>query len=165
MNHFFKYKLPIHIGKIGDSAHKHRTAVLFLSVLAIFIEPHVTVSFGTASLAGLGISVTPPQEIPVGILLFCLLIYRLTSFWVIVLIDSGTDFERAERKAYLELDPGCEAEEHSPSTMEELIRREARGKVLNWTVWQLTWEFLFPNVVAAAALATFITRLVLLKMS
>ncbi len=151
----FKYKLHLHIGKLGDASLKHRSAILFLSVLMLLIDPNVKVTFGKASLAGLGISVDPPQTIYVGVFLLVLLVYRLVAFWASVLLESGTDSSRATRKAILEFDPAWEAEEHRPHDMDQLIKNESGGIVYKWGVRQILWEFVFPNILALCTLTVY----------
>ena len=157
----YLFKLNLHIGKLGDSSLRHRSAILVLSVLLILVGPEIKITFGSASLAGLGISVSPPQELSVGLFLLAILTYRLIAFWASVLIESGTDLARAERKALLVFDSGWEAEEHKPSDMDQLIRQESHGMVYRWTKWQLVWEILLPNLIAATALAVYATKSVI----
>ena len=161
LSHYL-YKLHLHIGKLGEHSLKHRSAILLLSVLLLFIHPNVEITFGSASLAGLGISVNPPQKLSIGLFLLILLLYRLIAFWASVLLESGTDQNRAKRKALLEFDPAWEAEEHRPSDMEQLIRRESNKKICKWSVRQIIWEFVIPNLLAFVALAVYIVKYVAL---
>lgn len=156
------YKLHLHIGDLSDTSSKHRSAILLLSVLVMFVAPDVKLTFGTASLAGLGISVSPPQEIAIGHFLLALLTYRFIAFWVLVLLESGTDISRAERKALLAFDPAWGAEEEQSGDKEQLIRLESRDMVYKWKVRQIVWEIIVPNVIALSALAIYITRFILL---
>ncbi len=152
----YKYKLHLHIGKLGEASLKHRSVILLLSILMLLVDPNVKVIFGKASVAGLGISVEPPQTIYVGFFLLALLIYRLVAFWASVLLESGTDSSRATRKALLEFDPAWEAEEHRPHDMEQHIKNESGEIIYKWSVRQVLWEFVFPNVLALAALTVYL---------
>ncbi|WP_444901337.1 hypothetical protein ACJJIG_17350 [Microbulbifer sp. SSSA007] len=153
-----KYKLHLHIGKLGDVSLKHRSSVLLLSVLMFLVDPTMQVTLGKASVAGLGISVDPPQTIHIGIFLLILLLYRLVAFWVSVLLESGTDESRATRKALLDFDPAWEAEKyrHRPGDMEQLIKNESGAIVYKWSVRQILWEFVLPNVLALTALVKYV---------
>lgn len=151
-------RLNLHIGKLGEASTKHRSAILFLSLLVILIEPGVKLTFGSASLLGLGISVSPPQEISIAVFVLALLAYRMLAFWIVVLLESGVDMKRAERKALLEFDPAWEAEAYQPGNMDQLIRQESHAMVLKWTVRRIVWEVLFPNLFAIMALAIFATK-------
>src|SRR5690606_38989748 len=124
----------------------------------IFVGPGVSVTFGNASFGGLGISVSPPQEISIGWLILALLVYRLIAFWASVLLENGTDLKLAERRALLEFDPSWEAEEHQPGNMEQFIREESQGDVYIWTMRKLVWEFVIPNFVALIALTVFAVK-------
>ena len=152
------HKLHLRIGKFSEASLKHRSGILLLSVVMIFVDPRVSITFGSASLGGLGISVSPPQEVSIGLLLLALLVYRLIAFWASVLLENGTDLSLAERRALLEFDPSWEAEEHEPGNMEQLIRNESRGEVYKWTLWQLVWQFLVPNFLALVALTVFAAK-------
>lgn len=156
------YKLHLNIGKLSESSLKHRSAILMLSVLMLFIEPNVAIIFGSASVAGLGISVNPPQEIPVGLFLLTLLLYRLIAFWALVLTESGTDSSRAERKALLEFDPSWEAEETRTHDLDQLIRQESGKTIYKWSIRQLVWEFVIPNLLAFIALVVYVVKYVAL---
>lgn len=151
-----KNTLYLNIGKLSDASHKHRGAILMVAVIMLFIDPEVKVTFGSASLAGLGISVTPAQEISLGLLLFAILVYKLIAFWVSVLLESGTDSARAERKALMELDPGWDAEQHDPTDFSRLIRNHKQEIIYKWTVRQILWEFVFPNLVGVVALSHYL---------
>lgn len=151
-----KYTLDLHVGKLGEASVKHRSAVLMLSVLMLFISPSVKVTFGSASVAGLGISIDPPQTIFLGIFLFALLIYRLAAFWAAVLLESGTDSSRATRKAQLEFEPSLGEEQNRAHDMGALIQSESRKTVYKWSVRQILWEFVFPNILAAIALTKYL---------
>jgi len=122
----------------------------------LLVDPSVKVTFGKASLAGLGISVDPPQTIYIGAFLLVLLVYRLIAFWASVLLESGTDSSRATRKALLEFDPSYEAEEHRPHDMEQLIKSESGEIIYKWSVRQILWEFLLPNLLAMFALVIYL---------
>ena len=155
------YKLHLNIGKLGESSLKHRGAILVLSVVILFVDPNVRITFGEASLAGLGISVEPPQSFPIGFFLFALLIYRLIAFWVSVLLESGTDSNRARRKALIDFDPGWEADEQRPGNMDDLIRHESGNIIYKWTVRQILWEFVIPNIIAFFAIIIFTIKYVM----
>lgn len=152
------HKLHLRIGIFSDVSLKHRSAILLLSVVMIFVDPRVSVTFGSASLGGLGISVSPAQEISIGLLILALLAYRLIAFWASVLFENGTDLSLAERRALLEFDPSWEVEEHEPGNMEQLIREETRGEVYKWTMRKLIWEFIVPNLIALIALTVFAVK-------
>jgi len=152
-----KYKLHLHIGKLGDVSLKHRSVILFLSVLMLLIDPNVKVTFGKASVAGLGISVDPPQTIYIGFFLLALLVYRLIAFWASVLLENGTDSNRARRKAALQFDPAWEAEQDNPHDLDQIIKNESGSIVYKWSVRQILWEFVLPNVLALATLIVYLT--------
>ena len=154
--HRLKYFLYQHVGALNDAALKHRGAILLISALMLFIEPGAKATFGKVAVAGLGISIDPEQDIYIGVFLFVLLVYRLVAFWMSVLIESGTDQGRAERKALLEYDPSWFADEPAPHTTEQLIKDEAEHTVYKWNVRQILWEFMFPNFLAAVALTSYV---------
>ncbi|NWO06548.1 MAG: hypothetical protein HLX50_12940 [Alteromonadaceae bacterium] len=158
MNNRFLDYLHLHLGKLSETSLKHRRAILLLSLLMFFIGPSVKVTFGKASLAGLGISITPPQEISIGLLVLGLLIYRVFAFWTSIIIESGTDLKLAKRKALLEIEPEWEAEEYEPGNIEQYVRHSSNKIVYKWTKWQLIWEFLFPNIVAITAFITYVMK-------
>ncbi|EJB8535479.1 TPA: hypothetical protein I7264_25880 [Vibrio parahaemolyticus] len=155
---FIKYKLHLNIGKLNEVSMKHRSAILLISVLIYFVDPNVKITFGNASLAGLGISVEPAQTVYLGYFLLALLIYRLIAFWVSVLLESGTDRNRAIRKAQIDFEPAWEAEENRPHDMEQLIRQESEKITYKWNVRQILWEFVFPNIIALVAVITFFVQ-------
>ena len=160
---YWKHKLHLHIGKLGEASLKHRSSILLLSVLIIFVEPNLKIIFGKASVAGLGISVDPPQTIHLGLFLLLLLIYKLITFWLSVFIEHGTDPTRAGRKALLDFEPSSETEEHRPHDMDKLIKRESDDIVYKWSVRQIVWEFIFPNLLAVAGIATYLIKYFLHK--
>lgn len=147
--------LHFHLGKLSDTSLKHRSTILFLSVVMLFIDPSVKITLGTASLAGLGISLSPPQEIPIGQLIMFLLVYRVFAFWTSTILESGTNLNLAKRKVLLDVEPTWEAEENEPGNIEQYVRHTSHKKVYKWTKWQLAWEFLFPNILALAAFITY----------
>lgn len=154
----YLYRLHFHVGKLGDVSSKHRSAILLLSVLLCFIDPEVRLSFGSASLVGLGISIQPPQDFTIGTIVLVLLIYRVPAFWISVLIENGTNNSRAERIALSKFDPGSLSDQFKPSNIDELVSQEARKNVQKWTVRQITWEVVFPNILALISLAIYSMR-------
>ena len=140
-----------HVGELGEVSLKHRSNILLLSVLMIFIDSNVKVILGKASLAGLGITIEPTQTIPVGLFLFALLIYRLVAFWASVTLESGTSKSIADTKAQYDIDPAYHAEERSPSDMDQAIRMESNATTYKWQVRRILWEFTVPNLLALKA--------------
>lgn len=152
------HKLNLRIGKFSETSLKHRSAIFLFSVVMIFVDPLVSITFGSASLGGVGISVSPPQKISIGLLLLALLVYRLIAFWASVLLENGTDLSLARRRAALEFDPAWEAEQHESESMEQLISHESREDVYKWTLRQLVWQFVVPNILALVALTIFAAK-------
>lgn len=146
------HRIYINIGELSESALKHRSSILMISVIMLVIEPHATLTLGKASLAGLGISVEPPQSVPVGLFLYVLLMYRLIAFWAAVLLDSGTDDKVAREKAIHECDPGYYDDEENPHDMRELIRRKSSEIVYKWKLRKMLWEIFIPNILGATSL-------------
>ena len=153
----FKKWMHLHIGKLSDTSLKHRGSILLLSTLILFIDPAVKLTFGKASLAGLGISVDPVQVIPVGLFLWVLLIYRLTAFWVSVLLESGTDPKMAAQKALSVQNYPYEQNEPEV-TMPRLLDSESKGILNKWTIRQMLWELVPPNLLALVALIVYLAR-------
>jgi hypothetical protein len=160
---YWRYKLHLNIGKLGEVSLKHRSVILFLSVLMLLVDPDLKITFGNASVAGLGISVDPPQAIFLGVFLLALLIYKLIVFWISVFIEHGTDPKRAGRKALLKFDPSYEAEEENHHDMGQIIRNEKGEIIYKWSVRQILWEFIFPNVLAFGGIVTYAIKYFLLK--
>ena len=96
-----------------------------------------------------------PQTIHVGIFLLILITYRLIAFWVSVLLESGTDSSRAARKALLDFDPASEAEDPRSYNQEQIIESESGEIIYKWSVRQILWEIVFPNVFASIALVVY----------
>ncbi len=147
----FKKWMHLHIGKLSPIALKHRGAILVLSVLTFFIEPDVIIKFGTASVVGLGVTVTPEQSINIGYLLLALLIYRLIAFWASVLLENGTDENRAAQKA-LVLHSMPYQQKEPEVTMSDVLDNESEGTLYKWKVRQVLWEFVLPNIIAFTAI-------------
>lgn len=155
-----KYWLYRNIGELDERALKNRSAILFLSFLLFFLDPGVEVVFGQASFGGLGITVNPPQTLPVGLLLFLLLAYRLAVFWVSVLISSGCNKDRARYKAQYDFDPSFEAEEPRMHDKDYIIQSQSEEHLYIWTVRKLIWQFIFPNIVALVCIVYYLTEFI-----
>ncbi|HSB96542.1 MAG TPA: hypothetical protein VLC91_08845 [Spongiibacteraceae bacterium] len=143
--------LDLNIGELSDDSQTHGKAVMFISVLMMFVEPTVKVTLGQASLAGLGISVSPPITIPVGILLLALLTYRYISFWITTILDNGTNHKKSERKAAYKHNPYY-GDEHPPQNMEQLVNEKAYEITFKWRIRKIIWAFFLPNIFALIAL-------------
>lgn len=155
MINYWIRKLYRNVGKLTDASLKYRGSILLLSVLVIFIDPDVKITFGSASLAGLGISISPPQEFSIGLFLVALLAYRWIAFLATALFESGTDIERTEKNVLLKFEPAWEAEERNPGDMDQLVRMESDRSVYKWEKYQLIWEFLLPNAIAVIAFSVY----------
>jgi len=153
---YFKSWIYRHIEGLGEVSLKHRSNILMLSVLMLFIDPDVKLILGKASLAGLGITIEPTQTIPIGLFLFILLIYRLSAFWASVLLESGINEIKADGKARYEIDPAYHAEERKASDMDQAVRMESYDITYKWKVRQILWEFILPNLLALIGLAKYI---------
>lgn len=141
--------------KIGDPSEKSigiGKTVMFFSVLMLVINPSVKVTFGQASLAGLGISVTPPVTIPVGALLLLLLTYRLVSFWVNLIIDNGTDIKKARGRVY---ESFTHDHERKPQDMNEVMDQEADYITFKWRFRKIVWVVFVPCFLSLAAYAKY----------
>ncbi len=154
----FTYWMNLNIGKLGPTPIKHRSAIMILSVLMLFIDPGVEITFGSASLAGFGISVKPEQVIHIGYFLLALLIYRLIAFWASVLLENGTDSNRARRKALDMFDGTYSANEPQPHDMEYVLDSESEEILYKWNFRQALWEFVVPNLLAFIALVIYLIR-------
>ncbi|BBB31184.1 hypothetical protein [Neptunomonas japonica] len=144
----FQYWMHLHIGKLGEVSLKHRSAILLISVLMFLIDPNAEITFGDASFVGFGISVTPPQTVSIGLFLFWLLLYKLTAFWVSVLLENGTDTKRALDKALHKKDPAYLIGEHNPEDENAIIKDDADLIVTRWARKRFLWEFALPNLIA-----------------
>lgn len=158
--HVLRYWLYRHIGELSDVSLKHRSAVILLSVLLLFLDHDVAITFGSASLAGLGISVTPPQTIPVGTFLLLLLIYRFFAFVASISIESGVNPDLAGKKARYQFDPAYDAEERSSHDMDQIVRYDSNEITYKWRGRQILWEVIFPCFLAAMSIGLFLFRLV-----
>lgn len=147
-----------YLGKLGEVPLKHRSHILVLSVIVMLVDPNIKITFGSASLAGLGISVEPKQTFDVGFTLSCLLLYRLIAFWASTLLASGTSYELAKERAYDELDPARHAEEPTVGDIDQEASRVSRRSVYAWNKLQLIWELVLPNMLAMVALAIFYVK-------
>lgn len=140
-----------YIGHLNDLSLKHRNHILIISILMMVISPEVKITFGKASVIGLGINIDPPQTIYIGLVLLVILIYRVIAFWITALITQGTNKQSAYNKAALKIDemhilPG-------PATnIGDVINEEANSIKYKWELRRLTWEFIIPNLLALIAL-------------
>ena len=144
----FRHWVDRNIGQFEEVSLKHRSAVILLSVLVFFVEPDVKLEFGSAAFAGLGVSVDPPQTIPVGLVLLSLLIYRFVAFWFTIFLMSGTDENIAIGKALYEDDPAWNASGATMSDYPEMIKDDAEKIVYKWRFRKFIWEVMLPSVAA-----------------
>lgn len=144
----------IYIGPLSDVSLKHRNSVLFISILMMLISPDVTITFGSASIAGLGIKIEPPQTIHIGSVLFLLLLYRLIAFWATTLISHGTNEKIAYKKAAINIDASYLAPQQQ-ATITDVINEESDSIKYKWETHRIIWEFIVPNALALAALAKY----------
>jgi hypothetical protein len=145
---WYEFRRLVHynIGQLSESSLKHRGAILFLSVAIIFIDPDVSLTLGSASLAGLGISVEPPQSIPVAPFLFSLLIYRLTAFWASIVLDNRTDTKKTHERISLHYED--DYEDCEINTTGDMISHETDASTYHWGVRKILWDILPPNILA-----------------
>ena len=144
-----------HIGELNETSLKHRSHILLLSVLLLFVSSDIVLILGKASLAGLGISVDPPQTIPVGLFLFVILVYRVIAFWTSALINNGLNIEKIEHELRLDYDPIYEAEP-KPRDPGELARVMGAAIRFKWERVKVLWEFYLPNLFAFVSIANFV---------
>lgn len=151
-------RVYLNLGEINEEARKHRSAILVISVIMLVVDPHVTLTLGTASLAGLGISVKPPQSIPVGLFLYAVLSYRVIAFWAATIIGAGVNDDIARDKAIDSCDPGHYAEERNPHDIGHLINMETNHITYRWKVRRIYWDIFVPNLMAAFSLVFYSYR-------
>lgn len=151
----FRHWVDRNIAQLEEAALKHRSAVILLSVMLLFIEPDVKLAFGSAALAGFGVSVNPPQTISISLVLIFLLIYRFLAFWVTILLASGTDKNIATGKALYQYDPAYDMSATPMSSMEEVIKDETETILYKWKFWKFVWEVLLPTTVALVAILVY----------
>ncbi|EHU4978445.1 hypothetical protein [Vibrio vulnificus] len=147
-----------YIGKLGEVSLKHRSHTLVLSVIVMLVDPNINITFGSASLAGLGISVEPKQTFDVGFILSCLLLYRLVALWASALLANGTSYEAAKERAYNELDPARHDDEPGVGNLVQEASKLSRKSVYTWNKFQVFWELTLPTVLAIVAFITFSVR-------
>lgn len=150
----FRSWLYKNVGELDQASSKHRTIILFISAIMLFTDPSVSVTLGSASLAGLGISVEPPQSIPVGVLLLALLTYRLVALWASIILDSGTDKLKAQYKARIR-HGSPEDYNPEPNTIDELITEIAENTVYTWQIRKILWELAPPNIAALTCIVKY----------
>lgn len=146
------------IGKLDETSLKHRSAVLVLSAMVFFVSPEAKLTFGNASLAGLGISVTPPQVLPVGWFLVALLLYRLIAFWMSILIGEKTDLGRAKWRALRCFAPEYTNDEDEPGNPEAMAIFHAKYGVSQWSRIRALWEIAIPSVMGVLAFLFFLYK-------
>lgn len=156
----FRYWLYRNIDELDESSLKHRSSIMFLSLILLFIDPGINLTFGSASLAGLGISVDPAQTLPISILLLSVLVYRLIAFWVSALLKVGCDIDRAIYKAEYDFDSSFEAEEPRLYDKEYIIRSKSNEIVYKWKVRKILWQFAFPNFLALLSIIFHLVKFV-----
>ncbi len=148
-----------YIGKLGEVSLKHRSHTLVLSVIVMLVDPNINITFASASIAGLGISVEPKQTFDVGLILSCLLLYRLIALWASALLASGTSYDAAKDRAYDELDPARHADEPGVGDIDQEASKMSRKSIHTWNKFQVFWELTLPTVLAIVALIIFYFRL------
>jgi len=152
----FKGYVSRHIGPVSEIARKHRRAVMLVSICMLSLEPTTSITLGNVSMSGLGVTVQPPQTIPLSFVLFIALAYFLLAFWVGVLTESGTDRARAERHAWYEHDPAFDADNPHNDDLEQVIKRGAGAIVYKWNFRRIVWEVFLPTILAVVALVRFV---------
>lgn len=148
-------RIYLYFGDISEEAIKHRSAIMVLSVIMLVIDPHVTLTLGAASLAGLGISVEPPQAIPVGLFLYVILFYRLIAFWVAALLGAGTNKNTARERAIDACDPTHYDQEKNIQDVGQLISFESSAIIYRWKVRRIYWDLFIPNILAMISLSIY----------
>lgn len=143
------------IGVLDDASLKHCSAILFISAIMLFTDPGVSLTLGSASLAGLGISVEPPQSIPVGLLLLALLMYRLVALWAYIILGSGTDENKVRYKTQISYGTSHD-NIFEPNTIDELISQDTQNTIYKWSIRKVLWELLPPNLAALASIIKFV---------
>ena len=152
----FTYWLISNTTELGDITKKHKNYMMLFGIFLLVLDANVKVTLGSASFAGLGIGIAPPQTFPIGLALFILLLYRTVAFWVSILLDVGTNMEKAIHIATMEFDPGIYAEEQTFDNTDQLIKSEANKIITKWTFLKVAWEIFVPNIVAISALLHFL---------
>ena len=149
------FRPHLYIGKLNESSLKHRGAIIVLSALLIFIDRDVTVTLGSGSLAGLGISVSPPQHLPIGFFLVLLLVYRLITFWVTGLIDEGTNPERAEMRSIDAIIGYQTVDTLDLKNREHAVNALTAARLDIWSFFRTLWEFVLPSIIGVSALIAY----------
>lgn len=141
-----------HAGLISEVAAKHRAAVLIWSVIATLVDHNTKVTLGSASLAGLGITVEPPQTLPVGLLVALMLVYRIIALWFTALSDTGTDSKKASYIACHKHDPDSLTPGGPAYSPSEVAAEETENIMYSWSLRRVIWELIFPTFVGFGAL-------------
>lgn len=151
--------LYYNIGELSESSLKYKSSILLISVIIIFTSPDASLTFGSASFVGLGISVTPPQTIPIGPFLLALLAYRFISFWIEVIIDNGLDEKRTARKIEDKFTSSHYESNYfddSPDSEEEYIEQQINNKIHSWKINKIIWNIAPPNIAAIACITKYL---------
>ena len=143
-----------HIGPLSEVSLKHRNYVLLISILLVLISPEVKITFGTASIAGMGIEIDPAQTIYIGVVLLFILLYRISAFWATALITHGSNEKSARRKAALKIDADSLVPP-PPQHISDVVKEKAEAINYKWSFIRLIWEFFLPNILALAALSKY----------
>ena len=147
-----------HIADVSEKTEKTRKLVMFLGVAAIFISPDVVVTFGSASVAGLGISVSPVQKLPIAVVILAVLVFKIISLWVTIAIESGRDESTARRKAFSIIKPMLMEGEQNPDDIEHFVRSKAHEMTRKWTLRKLLWEVVMPSLVGIVGVTVFLAK-------
>ncbi|EHU0329855.1 hypothetical protein KY023_004424, partial [Vibrio vulnificus] len=152
-------KISSYLGELNEVSAKHRSNILVLSVIVFLVDPNVVISFGNASLAGLGITIVPKQDINIGYILLGLLVYRFIAFWFSILSTSGRNFSAAESRALSELQPDYLTEQPGTGNLDQEVARYARKSVRRWKNYSFVWDIYLPSALAVIATIFFICKL------
>lgn len=145
--------LERHAGPISEVSRRHRSAILFWSAIAIFVDHGTTVTFGQASLAGLGITVSPPQTLPIGMLITLMLLYRLAALWFTAFSDAGSDTNKAHYNASFKYDPDSLTPAGPAFRPDEVADEAAENRMYLWSVWRTAWDLVLPTVLGVIVVA------------
>ena len=148
LNHW----LLMHIGALEEASQRHARAVIVLAALTIIVEPGLLLTVGSGSILGVGMSLTPEQEIPLGLVVFSLLIVRLIWLWVTALIASGTDQTNANTRVAHRHGPEFLEPNNDPQKSTDPFDDQVNQITFRWELIRIYWQFVIPNVFALAAI-------------
>lgn len=147
-----------HIADVSDKTEKTRKLVMFLGVVALLIDSDVAVTLGSASMGGLGVSISPPQVLPVAEIIVFILLFKIVALWVTIAIESGRDKRTARNKAFRIVEPDLMGSDENTDDIELAVRTQAYAITSKWTLWKLVWEVAMPSLIGLAGVATFLYK-------